>query len=76
MTLYREADCKHSGWRATESGHPECLDCGGLSRYVIPVTPDLFVYQQGGLSEAFYRCDKSDADGALFDIDILGLDDE
>lgn len=33
---YREADCKHSGWRATKLGHPQCLDCGGIERYVIP----------------------------------------
>ncbi len=35
-------------------------------RRVVLVKPDLYVYQQRGLVEAFYRCDEEKADGAVF----------
>jgi len=36
---------------------------------LIPVEPDLYVMRWGGLFESFYRCDKDEADGAVFALD-------
>ena len=33
-----------------------------------PAEPALYIFRMGGLSEAFYRCDKEDADGAVFSL--------
>jgi len=63
--LYRMCE-QCSGTRIIETGETvsRCVCVIGF----VPAEPVLYVYQQGGLFEAFYRCDKDEADGALFDI--------
>ena len=60
MTLYRDATVDE-----IEQGYLE-------PTYVVPVEPTLYVYQQGGLSNAFYPCSQDEADAALFDIRAEG----
>ncbi len=38
---------------------------------LIPVDPAFYVYQHRGLSDAIYMCHKEDADGAVFDINLI-----
>ena len=40
----------------------------GKGGVLVPVEPEAYVYRQGGLSEAFYRCEKGEADAVLFRI--------
>ncbi len=51
--LYQESDCDHSGWRATVSGHPQCLDCGGLLLYVVPVPGPVYTIEDIPTNDAF-----------------------
>ncbi len=43
----------------------------GSILFGVPVEPDLYVYLQGGMSRSFYQCDRSEADGAVFDINLF-----
>ncbi len=70
MTLYREP---------TERERQDFINYGTpeiVVRAVIVAEPDLYVYLQGGMSRAFYQCDRSEADGAVFDINLFGDTDE
>ena len=62
--LYRLASVE-SDIKTFDTYHTEC------GRELVRVDPDLYVYRQGGLSEAFYRCDEDEADGAVFNIQLF-----